>query len=44
MGLEHEKKKKKMKCKYLNEMKCYVYTILDLVLVVKMKNIIPNKI
>ena len=41
-GLEHEKKKKDKKC--LNEMKCYIYTVLDLVLLVKMKNIILKKI
>ena len=36
--------KKKIKYKWLNEMKCQVYTILHLVLLVKMKNIIPDKI
>ena len=41
-GLEHEKKKTKYKC--LNKMKCKVYTVLHLVLLVKMKNIILNKI
>ena len=40
-SLEHEKK---IKYKCLNEMKCKVYTALHLVLLVKMKNIIPNKI
>ena len=35
---------KKIMCKCLNEMKCQVYTVLRLVLLVKMKNIIPNKI
>ena len=40
-GLEH---KKKMKAKCLNEMKCQIYTVLHSILLVKMKNIIPNKI
>ena len=39
-GLEHEKKM--YKC--LNEMKCEVCNVLHLVLLAKMKNIIPNKI
>ena len=37
-------KKKKIKYKCLNEIKCYVYTVLHLVLLVKMNNKIPNKI
>ena len=35
---------KKIKYKYLNEMKCKVYIAPHLVLLVKMKNIISNKI
>ena len=38
------KKKKKIKDKCFNEIKCWVYTVLHLVLFVKMKNIITNKI
>ena len=40
-GLEHEKM---IKYKCLNEMKCQIYNVLHLVLLVKMKNIIPKKI
>ena len=38
---EHEKK---IKYKCLNQMKCKVSTVLHLVLLIKMKNIILNKI
>ena len=41
MGLEHEKK---IKYKCLQEMECSVCTLLHLVLLVKVKNIILNKI
>ena len=38
------KRWKKMRCKCLYKMKCQLYTVLHLALLVKMKNIIPNKI
>ena len=43
-GIEHQKKKDKDKDKVFQRNEMQIYTVLHLVLLVKMKNIIPNKI
>ena len=42
-SFHHRRHEKKMKHKCLNEMKCYVNTVLHLILLLKKKNIIPTK-